>query len=92
MGAYGTQSDMLAALPLAVTPVVVTLLLLLLLTGAARAGPTAVTLQAVNWSATPLKVASTASTVEVDVMPFLSRSPEGGCGHHACSLPHTWQR
>lgn len=74
---------MLAA-PLALTLDIVTLLI----TGAAGAPPTAVTLQPVNWSATPLKVASTASTVEVDVMPFLSRSPEGGCGHHACSASH----
>ena len=32
----------------------------------------------VDWTATPTKVASTASTVEVDVMPFLGRTPEGG--------------
>ena len=32
----------------------------------------------VDWEATPARVASTASTVEVDVMPFLGRTPEGG--------------
>ena len=32
----------------------------------------------VQWSAPPLKVASTAATVEVDVMPFLARVNEGG--------------
>ena len=37
-----------------------------------------ITLGAIDWSAPPLKVASTASTVEVDVMPFLSRVQEGG--------------
>ena len=33
---------------------------------------------AVDWSAAPVRVASTAATVEVDVMPFLGRTPEGG--------------
>jgi hypothetical protein len=72
--------------PLALTLAVVTLLLTM--GAAARAPSTAVTVQPVNWSANPLKIASTASTVEVDVMPFLSRSPEGGCGHHAHSAAH----
>ena len=33
---------------------------------------------AVDWSAAPVRIASTAATVEVDVMPFLGRTPEGG--------------
>ena len=32
----------------------------------------------VTWSATPVRIANTAATVEVDVMPFLGRTPEGG--------------
>ena len=32
----------------------------------------------IDWSSSPLKVASTAATVEVDVMPFLARTHEGG--------------
>ena len=40
--------------------------------------PTPATVSAVQWSATPLRVASTAATVEVDVMPFLARVAEGG--------------
>jgi hypothetical protein len=32
----------------------------------------------VDWAAAPARVASTASTVEVDVMPFLGRTSEGG--------------
>jgi hypothetical protein len=36
------------------------------------------TVVSVDWSSKPLKVASTASTVEVDVMPFLGRTTEGG--------------
>ena len=32
----------------------------------------------VDWSSPPVRVASTAATVEVDVMPFLARTPEGG--------------
>ena len=32
----------------------------------------------VDWSSPPLKVATTAATVEVDVMPFLGRTHEGG--------------
>lgn len=42
------------------------------------AEPIAVTIGQVDWTATPQKVACTASTVEVDVMPFLGRTPEGG--------------
>ena len=33
---------------------------------------------AVDWDAPPTRVASTAATVEVDVMPFLGRTREGG--------------
>ena len=48
-------------------------------TSQARAtAPTPATVSAVQWSATPLRVASTAATVEVDVMPFLARVAEGG--------------
>eukprot|EP01046_Picozoa_sp_COSAG06_P077693 COSAG06_NODE_25425_length_637_cov_1.027881_1_plen_111_part_10 len=36
-----------------------------------------ITLGAIDWSAPPPKVASTASTVEVDVTPVLSRVHEG---------------
>ena len=32
----------------------------------------------VDWTAPPTKVVSTAATVEVDVMPFLGRTSEGG--------------
>eukprot|EP01043_Picozoa_sp_COSAG02_P045893 COSAG02_NODE_4242_length_5594_cov_2.769063_4_plen_715_part_00 len=37
-----------------------------------------ISLGAIDWNGPPVKVASTASTVEVDVMPFLSRAQEGG--------------
>jgi hypothetical protein len=48
--------------------------------GAAAATPHAATAKVgpVQWSAPPIKVASTAATVEVDVMPFLARVDEGG--------------
>lgn len=54
------------------------LLQLLLVAAAAAAATTAaaphqLVVEAVDWAATPLKIASTASTVEVDVMPFLGR-------------------
>ena len=55
-----------------------TMYALLVLLPLAFADPVAVTIGKVDWTATPQKVASTASTVEVDVMPFLGRTPEGG--------------
>ena len=56
------------------------LLLLPPLAGRAGAGPPQEqTIEiGVDWAAPPARVASTASTVEVDVMPFLGRTPEGG--------------
>ena len=56
------------------------LLLLPPLAGCAGAGPPQgqqIIELGVDW-ASPARVASTASTVEVDVMPFLGRTPEGG--------------
>ena len=57
------------------------LLLLPPLAGCAGAGPPqaqTIEIGVVDWAASPARVASTASTVEVDVMPFLGRTPEGG--------------
>ena len=46
--------------------------------GTAPCPPTGCVEVAVDFTSAPLKIASTASTVEVDVMPFLGRTPEGG--------------